>query len=80
MKQKITGKNTTRPVAATKGSSRPRMGDRGKDMMTPREIAHTSGVGLLAVYAFLREGMLRSVRVDKLLHPPPRVPAMAESC
>jgi hypothetical protein len=58
MKRKATRKNT-------KPSSRPRVGDRGKDLMTPREIAHASGIGLLSIYAFLREGMLRSVRAGK---------------
>jgi excisionase family DNA binding protein len=53
-------------------SSRPRIGDRGKDMMTPREVAHASGIGLLAIYAFLREGLLRSVRVGKSHYVPRR--------
>jgi excisionase family DNA binding protein len=48
------------------------VGDRGKDMMTPREIAHASGIGLLSVYAFIREGMLHSVRVGKSHYIPRR--------
>jgi excisionase family DNA binding protein len=41
-------------------------------MMTPREIAHASGIGLLSVYAFLREGLLHSVRVGKSHYIPRR--------
>jgi excisionase family DNA binding protein len=41
-------------------------------MMTPREVAHASGVGLLSIYAFLREGMLRSVRAGKSYYIPRR--------
>jgi excisionase family DNA binding protein len=65
MKQKATRKNR-------KPSTRPRVGDRGKDFMTPREVAHASGIGLLSVYAFLREGMLSSVRVGKSHYIPRR--------
>jgi excisionase family DNA binding protein len=65
MKRQATRKNT-------KPSTRPRSGDRGKDMMTPREIAHASGVGLLSVYAFIREGLLGSVRTGKNYYIPRR--------
>ena len=51
---------------------RPRPGDRGKDMMTPREIAHKSGIGVLAIYGFLREGIIKSVRVGKAYYVPRR--------
>ncbi len=69
MTRKVTLKNA-KPKA--KVSSRPRTGDRGKDMMTPREIASASGVGLLSIYAFIREGLLRSVRVGKSHYVPRR--------
>jgi excisionase family DNA binding protein len=49
---------------------RPREGDRGLDFMTPREIAHVSGIGVLTIYGFLREGLLKSVRVGKAYYVP----------
>jgi excisionase family DNA binding protein len=41
-------------------------------MMTPREIAHASGMGLLAIYAFIREGLIGSVRVGRSIYVPRR--------
>jgi len=58
MKRQLTGKNT-------KQSYRPRKGDRQKDFLTPKEVAYASGIGQIAIYSFLKEGLLKSVRVGK---------------
>jgi excisionase family DNA binding protein len=38
--------------------------------MTPRELAHTSGMGVLSVYALIREGFIGSTRVGRNIYVP----------
>ena len=39
--------------------------DRGKDLLTAREVAHKSGLGTNAVFQLLREGGIPSIQVGK---------------
>jgi predicted DNA-binding transcriptional regulator AlpA len=46
-------------------SLRPRLGDRGKDLMTVAEVAFVSGMGIPASYDLVREGVIPSIKIGK---------------
>jgi hypothetical protein len=54
-------------------SLRPRLGDRGKDLMTVAEVAYVSGMGILAAYSLVRDGILPSFQMGKRATYIPRV-------
>ena len=48
-----------------KPSSRPRVGDRGKDFMTVGEVAYASGIGRGSIYGLVRDGTIKSIKIGE---------------